>query len=524
MLYFEDPVSLTGCTIVPHSLVLSYASSYELLFECVTRNGEQPVDIGSLGLSWTAVIIPSFDTTATPIASASLPEGSVVGNKITVPLKTFSSAFYKYTAGRHTAPAVLSMRGYKIKDVEATCAAAFQFWIQVQGRPNQDCVPDELLILGTELQKEISDRMEADDYLQQEIDDLKESGAGIGDMLKEVYDKNNNGIVDSAESIGTATAAQVEDAVSKAHEHTNKETLDKFSESESNPVFDGKELITDTSALEQAIATETQERKDADAALTSSVTSISESLSQESTARAEADAKLTSDLEQSVSALQTADTETNQFLAEVREGLERKIDTETSDRKTTDEQLISSVEGLNSTVTELDTAVSTVQESLTQEISNREAADTQLSANLESAKTELQQQIQTVAGTVIDSDPAVDLQFEDSVLGTGWELNGTVNMLTFFDQVYQLQKLKLRVVSKDQTTPGNVVLVPTVGGVDQEAVVVPVSAALTVVEVPVHGSGQLIVTRASEDARDTLKGESGTVGMFITNIWKVSEL
>ena len=97
-------------------------------------------------------------------------------------------------------------------------------------------------------------------------------------------------------------------------------------------------------------------------------------------------------------------------------------------------------------------------------------------------------------------------------------------MLTFFDQVYQLQKLKLRVVSKDQTTPGNVVLVPTVGGVDQEAVVVPVSAALTVVEVPVHGSGQLIVTRASEDARDTLKGESGTVGMFITNIWKVSEL
>ena len=93
LLYFEDSVSLTGCTTVPHSLVLSYASSYELLFECVTRNGEQPVDIGSLGLSWTAVITPSFNTTDTPLAGASLPEGSVVGNKITVPVKTFSSAF-----------------------------------------------------------------------------------------------------------------------------------------------------------------------------------------------------------------------------------------------------------------------------------------------------------------------------------------------------------------------------------------------------------------------------------------------
>ena len=208
----------------------------------------------------------------------------------------------------------------------------------------------------------------------------------------------------------------------------------------------------------------------------------------------------------------------------MKEGLERKIDTETSDRKTTDEQIISSVEGLNSTVSELDAAVSTAQESLTQEISNREAADTQLSTNLESAKTELQQQIHTVAGTVIDSDPAVDLQFEDATLGTGWELNGTVNMLTFFDQVYQLQKLKLRVVSKDQTTTGNVVLVPSINDVEQEAVVVPVSAALAVVEVPVNGSGRLTLSRASEDARDTLKGEFGTVGMFITNIWKVSEL
>lgn len=525
LLYFDDPVSLTGCAIVPCSLVLSYATSYELVFECVTRNGEQPIDMEALGLSWSAVVTPSFSTTDKPLAKASIAADSVVGNKITVPIDTFSSNFYKYVAGRHAAPAVFSLRGYKIKDVEATCSASFQLWIQVQGRPKQDCIPDELGMLSTALEKEISDRMEADDLLQQEIDQLKDSGTpGSGDMTKAVYDKNGNGIVDSAESIGTATAVQVEDAVSKAHEHANKDTLDKFGESDGELLFDGKELQADTSALEQALATETQERKDADSSLASSITSVSESLSQESTARAEADSKLTSDLEQSVSALQTADTETNQLLAEVKEGLERKIDTETSDRKTTDEQIISSVEDLNSTVSELDAAVSTAQESLTQEISNREAADTQLSTNLELAKTELQQQIHTVAGTVIDSDPAVDLQFEDATLGTGWELNGTVNMLTFFDQVYQLQKLKLRVVSKDQTTTGNVVLVPSINDVEQEAVVVPVSAALAVVEVPVNGSGRLTLSRASEDARDTLKGESGTVGMFITNIWKVSEL
>lgn len=745
LLYFDDPVSLTGCTIVPCSLVLSYATSYELVFECVTRNGEQPIDMEALGLSWSAVVTPSFSTTDKPLAKASIAADSVVGNKITVPIDTFSSNFYKYVAGRHAAPAVFSLRGYKIKDVESTCSASFQFWIQVQGRPNQDCIPDELDMLSTALEKEISDRMEADDLLQQEIDQLKDSVTAGGDMTKAVYDKNGNGIVDSAESIGTATAVQVEDAVSKAHEHTNKETLDKLGESEGNLVFDGKELVTDTSALEQAIATETQERKDADAALTSNVTSISESLSQESTTRAEADAKLTSDLEQSVSALQTADTETNQLLKEVRDGLERKIDTEISDRQSADRQLISSVEELNSTVSELDTAVGTVQESLTRETADRIAADNKLTEDLEQAVTGLQaadaqitqkltetkealeqkiatesserkaadeqftssiseingsvaeldasvgtlneslaqetqnriaedskltealaaklpvptaegaagqllrktadgtewadmpfvkrlsvgtdfdtlvtpgeyyiddsatihgpattikgwvrvdtegdlirqtvynlyteytetrqkqsntqpwsswkkqlnsldlaaintsindkaplehtheitdviglentlQELQDNTAILTEADPAVDLQFEDSVLGTGWELNGTVNMLTFFDQVYQLQKLKLRVVSKDQTTTGNVVLVPSINDVEQEAVVVPVSAALTVVEVPVNGSGRLTLSRASEDARDTLKGEFGTVGMFITNIWKVSEL
>lgn len=483
LLYFEDPVSLTGCTIVPHSLVLSYASSYELLFECVTRNGEQPVDIGSLGLSWTAVITPSFDTTATPLASASLPEGSVSGNKITVPLKTFSSAFYKYTAGRHTAPAVLSMRGYKIKDVEATCAAAFQFWIQVQGRPNQDCVPDELLILGTELQKEISDRMEADDYLQQEIDDLKESGAGIGDMLKEVYDKNNNGIVDSAESIGTATAAQVEDAVSKAHAHTNKPTLDKVGEQEGKLLFDGKDVsggIPNWDDIEDkpsefppaAHNHEISQVKGLQDALdnTGKVKSVNGQAPDDS-------GNITLDIPDPVVPGQWLEF--------------------TSDGKL-DASAVNTEAGLASyqKVTELNTAL-----------------DTRVTA-LESVPTKLH----------TEADPAVDFQTENVQLGTGWQLDGSITKLTFFDQVYNMNKVRLRVVTMDSAVTGNVVLVPSLNDQEQESVVVPVSATLTVVDVPVNGSGALTLSRDVSDARDTLKNASGAVGMFITNIWKVYEL
>jgi len=50
-------------------------------------------------------------------------------------------------------------------------------------------------------------------------------------MLKSTYDANANDIVDKAESIddgagNTASAADLKDAVTKKHEHSNKATLD----------------------------------------------------------------------------------------------------------------------------------------------------------------------------------------------------------------------------------------------------------------------------------------------------------
>ena len=69
------------------------------------------------------------------------------------------------------------------------------------------------------------------------------AGSGTGDMLASVYDKDKNGKVDAADtadSVGSTTAAQVADAVSKAHEHSNKTTLDKFGEAEGALTFNGQ--------------------------------------------------------------------------------------------------------------------------------------------------------------------------------------------------------------------------------------------------------------------------------------------
>ena len=469
LLYFEDSVSLTGCTTVPHSLVLSYASSYELLFECVTRNGEQPVDIGSLGLSWTAVITPSFNTTDTPLAGASLPEGSVVGNKITVPVKTFSSAFYKYTAGRHTVPAVLSMRGYRIKGVEATCAAAFQFWIQVQGRPNQDCVPDELLVLGTELQREISDRMEADDYLQQEIDALKESGADIGGMLKEVYDKNNNGIVDSAESIGTATAAQVEDAVSKVHAHANKPTLDKVGEQDGKLLFDGKDVSGGIPNWDDIGDKPSEFPPAAHIHEISQVTGLQDALA--NTGKVKSVNGQTPDASGHVTLNIPDPVVPGQWLELTADG---KMDA----------KAVNTEAGLASyqKVTELNTALEA-----------------------------------RVRGRIAYAY-AVPLVELDGV--PCHYLDGTYTEMRLADFVRNISTLKFYIRSVSDSVTGNVVLTPSVGGVPRDAVVVPVTAtdAPQVLTFDPPATGMISITRNTGDERDTLKDVDPVTAVIGTDL------
>ena len=71
------------------------------------------------------------------------------------------------------------------------------------------------------------------------------AGSGSGDMLKSVYDTDDDGIVDhavTADAVGATTAAQIADAVGKAHTHVNKTALDKFAEADGKLTFDGAEI------------------------------------------------------------------------------------------------------------------------------------------------------------------------------------------------------------------------------------------------------------------------------------------
>lgn len=74
---------------------------------------------------------------------------------------------------------------------------------------------------------------------------IGDDGTGAGDMLKSVYDTNDDGIVDhaaTADTVGATTAAQVADAVGKAHTHANKTTLDKLAETDGKLTYDGAEI------------------------------------------------------------------------------------------------------------------------------------------------------------------------------------------------------------------------------------------------------------------------------------------
>ena len=74
---------------------------------------------------------------------------------------------------------------------------------------------------------------------------IGDDGTGTGDMTKSVYDTDDDGIVDhaaAADAVGATTAAQVADAVGKAHTHANKATLDKLAEADGKLTYDGAEI------------------------------------------------------------------------------------------------------------------------------------------------------------------------------------------------------------------------------------------------------------------------------------------
>lgn len=83
-------------------------------------------------------------------------------------------------------------------------------------------------------------------YSSSKINSLM-SNAGSGDMVKSIYDADNNGIVDTAESlsngVNTVTTIQAKNAVDKAHEHTNSTTLDKLNDTSGKLTYNGNEFL-----------------------------------------------------------------------------------------------------------------------------------------------------------------------------------------------------------------------------------------------------------------------------------------
>lgn len=71
LLYFEDPVMLTGARTVPQPVVFIYPNKYQVKLECVSgEDMDQPVDMTVYGCdSWTAAVLSGYGTDALVLAS-----------------------------------------------------------------------------------------------------------------------------------------------------------------------------------------------------------------------------------------------------------------------------------------------------------------------------------------------------------------------------------------------------------------------------------------------------------------------
>lgn len=99
-------------------------------------------------------------------------------------------------------------------------------------------------------------------------------------------------------------------------------------------------------------------------------------------------------------------------------------------------------------------------------------------------------------------------------------LDDNADTMNFFDEQYNVSKVVLRLVSANTAVTGNMVLIPIIGGVDQTAVVLPVTATVSAVEIVLSGvNASLGFRRDYSDSRDTLK--DGTPIAAVIVAWEV---
>lgn len=109
-------------------------------------------------------------------------------------------------------------------------------------------------------------------------------------------------------------------------------------------------------------------------------------------------------------------------------------------------------------------------------------------------------------GRNIDYHPVISEFTDNETWGRVVNL-GENSRMTFIDSVWDLNKIKLRLISSDNSTSGNIVIVPIINNERQEEVVCSVNTEVSLSEILFDNpiSGKLVLERNTSSSNDTLK-------------------
>ena len=124
----------------------------------------------------------------------------------------------------------------------------------------------------------------------------------------------------------------------------------------------------------------------------------------------------------------------------------------------------------------------------------------------------------TLTGLGIIADPIASLPIYDETWGYCRYLDTTFPSIQFIGRVHNLKHIRMEVVSIASGVAGNIVLIPSVDGVDRNAVIVAVGATAAEVVLDIEvGAGTLILKRNTSNPADTLQ-DGGAVTAVVRDI------
>lgn len=123
------------------------------------------------------------------------------------------------------------------------------------------------------------------------------------------------------------------------------------------------------------------------------------------------------------------------------------------------------------------------------------------------------------SGESVAMNPPVTFTGLDVNFGRCVRLDENTPLMTFMFPVWEINKLRLRIVSAVSGSAGNIVLVPAVDGIELAPQTVPVGDVPGKAEFGLPATGRLTIRRDYENAADTLK-DGEPVAALILN-WEL---